>query len=74
MRKPKSLVKQMPRPITPRMHGALDYATSAMVVAAPWLLRFSRHRAARNLCFGLAALTVVVATLTDWNGDGTDGS
>jgi hypothetical protein len=125
----KSLAKRMPKPITPRIHGALDYTTSAMVAAAPmamdfpkparrlfqslaagytslsavtdyplsvrrvvpfkghgaaemgiaallplapWLLGFSNHRAARNLCFGLSALTVVVATLTDWDGEGAD--
>jgi hypothetical protein len=33
------------------------------------VLGFSRHRAARNLCFGLAAMTVVVAALTDWDGE-----
>jgi hypothetical protein len=127
MRKPR--VKRMPKPISPRMHGALDYTTSAMVAAvpaalnfptparrlfqslaagytglssitdyplaarrvvpfkghgaaelgiaamlpfAPWLLGFNEHRAARNLCFGLSALTVVVAALTDWDGDGAD--
>ena len=124
MRKP--LVRRMPKPITPTIHGALDYTTSAMVAAAPmamdfplparrlfqslaagytglsavtdyplsarrlvpfkghgaaelgiaallplapWLLGFSEHRAARNLCFGLSALTVVVAALTDWDGE-----
>jgi hypothetical protein len=125
----KSLVERMPKPISPRIHGALDYTTSAMVAAAPvamdfpkparrlfqslaagytglssvtdyplsvkrvvpfkghgaaelgiaallplapWLLGFSEHRAARNLCFGLAAMTVVVAALTDWDGDEAD--
>ena len=29
----------------------------------------SNHRAARNLCFGLTALTLVVAALTDWNAE-----
>jgi hypothetical protein len=122
----KTLVDRMPKPISPRIHGALDYTTSAMVAAvpvamdfpptarrlfqslaagytglsavtdyplsvrrvvpfkghgaaelgiaallpmAPWLLGFSKHRAARNLCYGLAALTVVVAALTDWDGE-----
>ena len=125
----KSLAERMPKPISPRIHGALDYTTSAMVAAAPvamdfpkparrlfqslaagytglssvtdyplsvkrvvpfkghgaaelgiaallplapWLLGFSEHRAARNLCFGLAAMTVVVAALTDWDGDEAD--
>ena len=125
----KSLVRRMPKPISPRVHGVLDYTTSAMVAAAPmamnfpkparrlfqslaggytglsavtdyplsvrrvvpfkghgaaelgiaamlpfapWLLGFSNHRAARNLCFGLTALTVVVAALTDWDGDDSE--
>ena len=116
----------MRKPISPRIHGVLDYATSATVAAAPQvmrfpkaarvlfeslaasytglsavtdyplsvkrlvpfkahgaaeavialalpamprLLRFSRHRAARNLCYGLTALTFVVAALTDWNAE-----
>jgi hypothetical protein len=114
----------MQKPITPRMHGVLDYATSAMVAAAPramnfprparmlcdslatgytglaavtdyplslkrvapfkahgaaelaiaallpampYMLGFSQHRAARNFCFALTGLTLVVAALTDWD-------
>jgi hypothetical protein len=114
----------MRRPISPRIHGILDYSTSAAVAAAPLLfdfpksarilfeslaagytslsavtdyplsarrlvpfkahgaaeaviglalpampkvLGFRRNRAARNLCYGLSALTFVVAALTDWS-------
>jgi hypothetical protein len=114
----------MERPISPAMHGAIDYATSAAVALAPAmldfpkparqlfhslagsytalssvtdypaslkrvvpfrahgateaviglalpflprLLGFERHRAARNACYGLAALTFVVAALTQWD-------
>ncbi len=32
----------MKKPITPAMHGALDYGMSAVRLAAPWLLRLSR--------------------------------
>ena len=116
----------MRRPITPRVHGMLDYATSAAVAAAPFAFRFpaparalfsslaagytglssvtnyplsarrlvpfkahgatelavaaalpfmpralgfQRHRTARNLCYGLTALTIVVAALTDWSAE-----
>lgn len=116
----------MRRPITPRIHGVLDYTTSAAVAAAPyvmdfpkparrlfgslatgytglsavtdyplsvrravpfkahgatevaiavalpllpWVLGFADHKPARNLCFGLAALTFVVGALTDWNAE-----
>lgn len=115
----------MQHPISPRAHGVLDYATSAIVAAAPalfdfpkpaaalayalaggytalslvtdyplsarrvvpfkghglaegaigvvlpalpWALGFARHRAARNFCFALTAVTAVVAALTDWDG------
>ena len=111
----------MRQPISPRVHGMLDYTTSAAVAAAPFMfgfppparalfsslaagytglssvtdyplsarrvvpfkahgvtelaiaaalpfmpraLGFQRHRAARNLCYGLTALTLVVAALT----------
>ena len=38
--------------------------------AIDWLLaKRDEHRAARNLCFGLTALTFVVAALTDWNAE-----
>ena len=114
----------MQKPITPAMHGAIDYATSAAVALAPGmldfpaparrlfhslagsytalssvtdypaslkrvvpfrahgateaaigfalpflprLLGFEHHRAARNACYGLAAITFVVAALTQWD-------
>ena len=119
----------MKKPISPRMHGVLDYATVAATVAAPklldfpepaarlcyalaggyaglsaltdyplslkravpfkahgaaegviglalpalpWALGFAGHRAARAFCFGLTAVTAVVAALTDWNGREAD--
>jgi hypothetical protein len=50
-------------------HGAAELAVAAVLPAMPWLLGFSEHKAARNFCFGLTALTLVVAALTDWNED-----
>lgn len=52
-----------------RVHGAGELAIAAVLPALPWVLGFSRHRAARNLCFGLTALTLVVAALTDWTAE-----
>ena len=52
-----------------KAHGAAELAIAAALPAMPWLLGFAEHRAARNLCFGLAAMTVVVAALTDWDED-----
>jgi hypothetical protein len=50
-----------------KAHGAAEMAIAVALPAMPWLLGFAHHRAARNLCFGLTALTFVVAALTDWD-------
>jgi len=50
-----------------KVHGATELAIAAVLPAMPWVLGFSEHRAARNLCFGLTAITLVVAALTDWD-------
>jgi hypothetical protein len=52
-----------------KAHGATELAIAAALPFLPWALGFADHRAARNLCFGLTALTVVVAALTDWDGN-----
>jgi hypothetical protein len=33
------------KPITPAMHGAIDYGMSAVMLAAPWVLKLSRKAA-----------------------------
>ena len=53
-------------------HGAAELAIGMALPAMPWLLGFADNRAARNLCFGITALTLVVAALTDWNGASAD--
>ncbi|MFC0678163.1 hypothetical protein ACFFGH_09960 [Lysobacter korlensis] len=35
----------MRKPITPAMHGAIDYGMSALLLAAPWALKLSRKSA-----------------------------
>ena len=57
------------RAIPYKVHGASELAIAAALPAMPWILGFSRHRTARNLCFGLTALTLVVAALTDWSAE-----
>jgi hypothetical protein len=52
-----------------KAHGAAELAIAAVLPAMPWLLGFSEHRAARNFCFALTGLTLVVAALTDWNAE-----
>ena len=50
-----------------KAHGATEGAIGVLLPALPWALGFARHRAARNFCFALTAVTAVVAALTDWN-------
>jgi hypothetical protein len=52
-----------------KAHGAAEMAIALALPAMPWVLGFSNNRAARNLCFGLTALTFVVAALTDWDAE-----
>jgi hypothetical protein len=52
-----------------KAHGAAELAIAAALPAMPWVLGFAQHKAARNFCFGLAAMTLVVAALTDWDGE-----
>jgi len=54
-----------------KAHGAVELGLAALLPMAPWALGFHKHRAARNFFFGLTALTIGVAALTDW--DGNDG-
>jgi hypothetical protein len=51
-----------------KAHGAVEAVIGIALPALPYVLGFSKHRAARNFCFGLAALTFVVAAYTDWEG------
>ena len=52
-----------------KAHGAAEVAIALALPAMPKLLGFRNHRAARNLCYGLTALTFAVAALTDWNAE-----
>jgi hypothetical protein len=52
-----------------KAHGAAELAIGLALPVLPWILGFAQHRAARNFCFGLTALTIVVAALTDWNAE-----
>ena len=50
-------------------HGVVEGVIGLALPALPWLLGFEDDRTARNLCFGLTALTAVVAAMTDWKGE-----
>lgn len=55
------------RAIPFKAHGIAEGAIGALLPAAPFLLDFANQRRARNLCFGLAAFTGLVAAMTDWD-------
>src|SRR5689334_2822206 len=50
-----------------KVHGATELAIAAILPMMPWILGFADDRAARNMCFGLSAMTLVVSALTDWD-------
>ena len=50
-----------------KAHGVSEAVIGAMLPALPWMLGFAKHRRARNFFIGLAALTAIIALLTDWN-------
>ena len=52
-----------------KAHGAAELAIGALLPAAPWLLGFADNKAARNLCFALTGMTLVISALTDWNAE-----
>jgi len=54
----------MKKPITPFVHGVLDYTTAATVAAAPFALGFPRP--ARRLCESLAAGYTGLSGATDY--------
>ncbi|HEY0972748.1 MAG TPA: hypothetical protein VGE02_17390 [Gemmatimonadales bacterium] len=54
----------MRKPISPTLHGVLDYATVAATAAAPTLLRFSPR--ATRLAYGLAGSYLGLSLLTDY--------
>ena len=54
----------MTKPISPRLHGALDYATVGLTAAAPALLGLSG--AAARTCRALAGGYLGLALLTDY--------
>jgi hypothetical protein len=57
------------RAIPFKAHGVAELAVAAALPALPWILGFQKNRAARNICFGLAAMSLAVAALTDWDDD-----
>ena len=54
----------MIKPITPYVHGVIDYTTSAAISAAPRLMKFPRRAA--MACYALAGSYTALSMLTDY--------
>ena len=54
----------MRRPISPRVHGMIDYATVATTAAVPRLMGFPRR--AEQLCYALAGGYGGLSSVTDY--------
>ena len=52
-----------------RTHGTIDKALGVVLPALPWVIGFARHRKARNFFLALAAVSIVVTVLTDWDAE-----
>lgn len=50
-----------------RMHGIADVAIGAVLPMLPFMLGFASSSRARNLFFGLTAITAMTAAMTDWD-------
>jgi hypothetical protein len=50
-----------------KAHGVAEAVIGAALPALPYALGFGSQRRARNVFFGLTALTAVVSALTDWD-------
>ncbi|HJQ21451.1 MAG TPA: hypothetical protein VJ867_13970 [Gemmatimonadaceae bacterium] len=55
------------RAIPFKVHGIAEAAIGALLPMLPFVLGFGRNARARNLFFGLTALTAMTAAMTDWN-------
>ena len=58
------VVQRRPRPISPTMHGAIDYSTVAMTAAAPKVLDMPER--AGMLAYGLAASYLGLSMVTNY--------
>jgi hypothetical protein len=59
---PLGVVKLVPLPL----HGAIELVVSIVLVALPWILRFSQVTIARDFYVGAGALIFVVWWITDY--------
>lgn len=64
-RYPLGATRQLPFPV----HGVIDLVSGVGLVAAPWLLGFTRMTLERDFYLVLGAFYVLVWMLTDFHGD-----
>jgi hypothetical protein len=54
------------RIISSPLHGALDYAIGALLIAAPWIFQFSDVHAAKWTSIGVGAAMLATAAMTNY--------
>ena len=54
------------RPITPRVHGMMDYAWGLLLVLAPWMFAFSAESTPTSCAVAIGVLSLVWSTVTDY--------
>ncbi len=54
------------QPITPRLHGVLDYLVGALIVATPWLFGFAQGGVETWVLVAAGAATIAFSALTDY--------
>jgi hypothetical protein len=56
----------MPKPITTRMHGMLDYPAGILLILAPWIFGFSENETATIIPIVIGALIIGQSLITDY--------
>jgi hypothetical protein len=52
--------------IPTKIHGILDYAVSAILIASPWIFKFSDIHPAMEVPIALGILTILYSMFTDY--------
>jgi hypothetical protein len=52
--------------ISRKMHGALDYGSAILLIAAPWLFGFSDVEPAKSISIGAGILILLMSLMTNY--------
>ncbi len=52
--------------ISRKMHGALDYGSAILLIAAPWLFAFSDVEPAKSISIAAGILIIVMSLMTNY--------